>query len=341
MNVKKISLHRLTEGVVRRRRSLLNLLAAPLVAWGAAYAPASLAQEFPAKQMRIVVPFPAGALTDALARMVADRLRARFGQIVLVENRAGAGGNVGAEHVWRSEPDGYTLLFSAPPPLVINKSLYKSINFDPDTFAPVATLAAGPLALIVNPKLPVNSLQQLIDYARANPDKVNFASAGAGTTPHLAGEFLKSAANIRLTHIPYKGSAPALTDLLGGQVNMMFVELPSVLQHITAGNVRVLALGSEKRNSVLPNVPTISEVIPGFYATTWFGIVAPPRTPVAITNRLAGAISEALTQPEVIKRLSDARLDPVGGTPADMGRFMASERERWGGVIRSIGLRAD
>jgi len=328
----------------RSGKSALALLVAPIMAPVVALtlllAPGAQAQEYPNKPIRIVVPFPPGALTDALGRLVADKLRLKFNQTVIVENRAGAGGNVGSEAVARSEPDGYTLLFSAPPPLVINKSLYAKLNYDPDTFVPVTTLAAGPLALIVNPKVQAESLPQLIALAKANPGKLNFASAGNGTTPHLAGELLKTIAGIQMTHVPYKGSALALTDVLGGQVDLMFVELPSVLQHISAGNVRVLALGSDRRNSVLPNVPTMSEALPGFFAATWFGVVAPPRTPPAIASRLAAAITESLSHPDVVQRLRDARLDPMGGTPADMATFLRQERERWGGVIRSSGATA-
>lgn len=319
---------------------LVATIMAPAVALTLLLAPATQAQEYPNKPIRIVVPFPPGALTDALGRLVADKLRLKFNQTVIVENRAGAGGNVGSESVARSEPDGYTLLFSAPPPLVINKSLYTKLSYDPDTFVPVTTLAAGPLALIVNPKVQAENLPQLIALAKANPGKLNFASAGAGTTPHLAGELLKTMAGIQMTHVPYKGSALALTDVLGGQVDLMFVELPSVLQHISAGNVRVLALGSDRRNTALPNVPTMSETLPGFFAATWFGVVAPPRTPPAIASRLAAAITESLSHPDVVQRLRDARLDPMGGTPADMATFLRQERERWGGVIRSSGATA-
>lgn len=295
------------------------------------------ADEYPNKMIKIVVPYPPGGTTDALARILADKLRAKWGQSVVVENRAGAGGNIGAEGVWKSAPDGYTLLFSPPAPLVINKSLYPKLGFDPETFAPVSLVAQAPNVLVTSSKSSLQSVQQLIDRAKNDPNRLNYASQGSGSTSHLTAELFKSMAGVKMVHVPYKGSAPALTDLLGAQVDLMFVELSSVLTHIKAGNLRVLAVGSEKPNELLPKVPTISEVLPGFTSTTWFAMAAPPKTPAPVLNKLSAAIAEALKQPDVAKRLAEMSLEGVGSSPAETAEFMKRETELWGKVLRLSG----
>ncbi len=299
------------------------------------------AQTYPAKLIRIIVPSPAGATTDTLARIIADKLQQKWGQPVIVDDRAGAGGNIGAEEASKAAPDGYTLLFSYPAPLVVNKSLYKTLSYDPDSFVPVSLVATVPLVLAVNPKLQATNVQQLIAFAKTHPNQLNFASQGYGTTGHLAGELFKSMAGVEIVHVPYKGSTPALTDLLGGQVDMMFIELSTVLPQIKAGTLRALAVGSERRNQFLPDVPAMAEVLPGFQASTWFGMVAPPATPPEIVGKLSSAISEAIHEPDSAKRLVAMSADTVGDTPAQMAVFLGQERERWGKIIRATGAKAE
>jgi tripartite-type tricarboxylate transporter receptor subunit TctC len=299
------------------------------------------AQDYPGSPIKIVVPSAPGATTDALARMIADQFQKKWGQPVIVDNRAGAAGNIGAEYAIKANPDGYTLLFSYPAPLVVNKSLYGNLSHDPDGFVPVSLVGTAALVLAVNPKLAANSIQELMALAKASPGRLNYASQGTGTTGHLAAELFNSMAGVKIVHVPYKSSAPAQTDLLSGQVEMMLVELSSVLQHISAGRLRALAVGSEKRNPFLPEVPAMSEVLPGFVALTWFGMVAPPRTPSAIVNRLSTAIIETIQQPDVAKRLHGLTIDAIGSTPEEMALFMRQERERWANVIRSAGVKAN
>lgn len=301
---------------------------------------AAQAPAYPKQPIKLVVPSPPGATTDALARVVADKLQKKWGQPAVVDNLPGAGGNIGAEAAYKANPDGYTLLFSFPSPLVVNKSLYKKLSYDPDRFEPVSLMAIVPLVLAVNPHVAATSAQQLIAFAKANPNRLNYASQGYGTTGHLAGELFKSLAGVQIVHVPYKGSAPALTDLLGGQVQMMFIELSTVLPNIRAGTLRALAVGSEKRSALLPNVPAMSEVLPGFEASTWFGMVAPPKTPMPIINQLSAAMAAIVHDPDVAKRLAAISADAVGDTPAEMAKFLHDERARWGNVIRETGATA-
>ena len=309
-----------------------------LLAAAIAFAGIAQAQDYPAKLIKIIVPYPAGGTTDALARLLAEKIGTKFGHVVIVENRGGAAGNIGAEVVWRAAPDGYTLLFTAPGPPAINKSLYPKLGYDPDTFSPISLTAATPNVLITSPKLTVDSLPQLIAYTKTHPDQVMYASQGNGSTSHLTAELFKSAAGIKMTHVPYRGSGPAIIDLLGGQVDLMFVELSSVLSHIRAGTVRVLAVGSDKRNPLLPNIPTVAEVLPGFASTTWFAMVAPPKTPPAIANKLSTAVAEVLRQPDFANRLKELGLSAIGSTPAEMTQFTRQESESWGRVIRLTGM---
>jgi tripartite-type tricarboxylate transporter receptor subunit TctC len=319
------------------KRIARTLLAAALALCLAAHA-----QDYPSKPVKIIVPTPPGGGPDVLARVVADKLWEKWGQAVIVENRAGAAGNIGMEAASKAAPDGYTLVFTPQPALVINKSLYAKLNHDPDAFEPISVVTAVPMVLVVHPKVAVQTVQQLIAYAKANPDRLNYASGGSGSTPHLAGEFFKSTTGVRIVHVPYKGNAPAVGDLLGGQVDMMMLDLGSVLQHARAGRLRALAVLTEKRNPALPDVPAMSELLPGFVVSPWWGMVAPPKTPAAITEKVSAAVAEVLKQPDVAKRLTEmGNLDAVGSTPAEMARFLKIERERWGSLIRAIGARAD
>jgi len=305
------------------------------------FALAAQAQEYPNKPVRIVAPFPAGGSADVIPRIIGEKLSAKWGQPVIVENRVGAAGNIGAEYVYRADPDGYTLLSSPPPPLIINQNLYRNLAFDPTQFVPVSIMVAIPNVVLVNPKVPANTIRELIAYAKANPDKLNFASQGSGTTSHLTGEMFKAMAGVRITHIPYKGSAPALTDLLAGQVDMMFDNLGVSRQHVLNGKLKMLAVCSEKRVASFPDVPALAEILPGFEAVAWFGIVAPPKTPAAIAEKISAAVAEVLKLPEVQKRLADLSAEPIGNTPAQMAAFMKQDGERWREVIRSTGVKAD
>lgn len=301
----------------------------------------SQAQTYPARPIKIIVPSPGGATTDTLARMIAAKLQEKWGQPVIVDDRGGAGGNIGAEEASNAAADGYTLLLSYPAPLVVNKTLYKKLAYDPDSFVPISLVASVPLVLAVNPKLPEANVQQLVAFAKTHPNQLNYASQGYGTTGHLAGELFKSMAGVEIVHVPYKGSTPALTDLLGGQVQMMFIELSTVLGQIEAGKLRALAVGSAARNQFLPDVPAMAEILPGFQALTWFGMVAPPGTPAEIVGKLSSAVAGAIHEPDVAKRFVDISANAVGDTPAEMAVFLNQERERWGKVIRATGVSAE
>jgi tripartite-type tricarboxylate transporter receptor subunit TctC len=312
----------------------------PLAA-GLALAPPAAAQDFPARPIKIVVPYAAGGGADIMARIVAQKLQDKWGQAVVVENRAGAGGNLGAEAVYAAEPDGHTLLFTAQGPLVVNQSLYGKLAYDPDAFAPVSLVVVAYSVLLAHPKVPASSAQELIAFAKANPDRLNYASQGIGTAAHLTAELFKSMAGVKIVHVPYKGSGPALNDLVAGHVNIMFGELAAAHPYIGSGMLRPLAVSSEKRNPSMPDVPTVSEVLPGFVVTSWWAVVAPPRTPPAIANKLSAAIAETLKQPDVAARLVDMSMVRTGSTPAELASFMQQERERWGNVIRASGARAE
>jgi tripartite-type tricarboxylate transporter receptor subunit TctC len=299
------------------------------------------AQDYPSKPARIVVPNPPGGANDILGRMVADKLRDRLGQPFLVENRAGAAGNVGAEVVFKAPPDGYTLLVTTPAPLVSNKALYKQLAFDPDQFTAVSVVVSSPNVLVLKNGVPANNVRELIAYAKANPDKLNYASQGAGTGAHLTAELMKMSTGIGMVHIPYKGTAPALADMLGGSVDVFFVAIGDALPFLRSGKIKAIAVGSEKRNSLLPDLSPIADTLPGFVSIFWQGMVAPPGTPAAIATRLSTAVAEGMKQADVTKRMTEMSIEVVGSTPAEMARFMSQERERWGKVIRATGAKAD
>jgi tripartite-type tricarboxylate transporter receptor subunit TctC len=300
------------------------------------------AQDWPSKTVRIIVPFPAGGSADLMPRIVAEKLSEKWGQPVIVDNRPGAAGNIGADAVFRAEPDGYTLLSAPPPPLVINKLLYKNLAYDADKFVPISVIGAIPNVLLVHPKTNVGTVQELIALAKANPGKLNYASQGNGTTSHLTAELFKSmAGNLQITHVPYKGTAPALADLLGGQVEMMCDNLGVSLPHVRSGKLKALAVASSKRFPGLPGVPALAESLPGFEAVAWFGIVGPPGTPPAIAQKISAGVAEALRHPDVLKRLSDLSAEPMGLTPAQTADYMKRETERWASVIRTAGVRLD
>jgi len=296
---------------------------------------------YPNRPIKIIVPLPPGATADTLPRIVADKLTLRWGQPVIVENRSGAANNLGAEMVAQAKPDGYTLLATPPGPLVIAQSLYSDLAFEPTAFVPVTVLAAIPNMLVARASLPAANIAELVAYAKANPDKLNYASGGVGTTPHLAAEALQIAAGIRMVHIPYKGLAPALTDLLAGHVDLMFDNIGNIIQHVKAGTIKGLAVASTERLPELPDVPALAETYPGFYSTTWFAIVAPPQTPPEIAVKLSRAIAEIIKMPDVAEEFRRLSCIPVGNSPAEMAVFLKEEAERWHKVIMTAGIKPE
>jgi tripartite-type tricarboxylate transporter receptor subunit TctC len=312
------------------------------LAAGVLAAPCVRAQDYPARTVKIVVPFPAGGTADVMPRIFADWLSRKWGQAVVVEDRAGAGGNIGAEVVAKSDPDGYTLLSAPPPPLVINQNLYPHLDFDPLQFARIVVMARVPNALVVNPdKIAANTVKDFIAYAQANPGKVTDATQGNGTTSHLTSELFQMLAHVKLQNVPYRGSAPALNDLVAGSVDCMFDNLGVSLQLIKAGRLKLIAVASAKRMASLPDVPAIAETLPGFDSAAWYGIVAPHGTPNAVVNKINAAFNEALHDPDVQKRLVDLSAEPVGGSPQAADNYFRQEVERWKNVITSAHVTLD
>jgi tripartite-type tricarboxylate transporter receptor subunit TctC len=296
------------------------------------------AQTFPTKPIQVIVPLAPGGGTDLLARVIADKLRERFGQPVTVENRSGAAGNIGADAVFKAAPDGHTLLFTQPAPLVVNKALYGKLTFEPEQFVPIALVSIQDIMLAVNPKVPASSLPELIAYAKANPGKLNFGSSGAGSAPHLAAELFGSMAGVKMVHVPYKGSGESQAATLAGHVDLTFFAFSTALRHTKAGKLRAIAVGGAKRNPQAPDVPSISEVLAGYSAASWTAFVAPPNTPAPVAQTLAGAISDIVKMPDVQKRLVDAGDEPADMTPAQMAAFLREERQRWSTLIKDLGI---
>ena len=326
--------------VISRRLALAGAcaaLAASLAPTGAA------AQAYPSKPITIIVPFSAGGTTDILARVVGQALTTELGQSVIVDNRAGAGGNIGASLAAKAPADGYTLFMGTVGTHAINAALYKKMPFDPiKDFAPLTRVANVPNLLVANPAQPYKTVQELIAYAKANPGKVNFGSSGSGSSIHLSGELFKSMAKVDMQHVPYKGSAPAVTDLLGNQIGIMFDNMPSAIQHVRSGKLRPLAVTTAKRSPELPNVPTIAESgVPGYEATSWFGLFAPAGTPAPIVAQLNKAIVRVLGQPEVKKKLAEQGAEPVAETPEQFAAFIHQESLKWGKVVKESGATAD
>jgi tripartite-type tricarboxylate transporter receptor subunit TctC len=321
---------------VRRKLALLTLLLA-LVAHG--HTPA-LAGDYPDRPVKIVVPFPAGGTADAIPRIVADWLSRKWSQPVVIENRTGAAGNIGAEQVYHSAPDGYTLLSSAPPPLVINHNLYPKLGYDPTKFEPIIVMAHVPNALIVNPNnIKASSVPELIEYLKGNSDRTICATQGNGTTSHLTSELFQLMAKVKLRHIPYRGSAPALQGLVAGDVDVMFDNLGVSLALVQAGKLKLLAVASSERLPALPNVPTMAETLPGFEAVAWYGIVAPPKTPKNIIDKINADVNEALRQPVLQDRLKKLSAETFGGSVEKTARYMQAEVERWGNVIKAADIK--
>ncbi len=320
---------------VRRKLAVLTLL---LVFSAPGHAPA-LAGDYPDRAVKIVVPFPAGGTADAIPRIVADWLSRKWSQPVVVENRTGAAGNIGAEQVYHSAPDGYTLLSSAPPPLVINHNLYPRLGYDPTKFEPIIVMAQVPNALIVNPNnIKASSVPELIEYLKGNSDKTICATQGNGTTSHLSSELFQLLAKVKLRHIPYRGSAPALQGLVAGDVDVMFDNLGVSLALVQAGKLKLLAVASTERLPALPNVPTIAETLPGFEAVAWYGIVAPPKTPKDIVDKINADVNEALRQPQVQDQLKKLSAAIFGGPVDKASKYMREEVDRWAAVIKSANI---
>ncbi len=315
--------------------------AVSLFAGLALFAGGASAQHFPTRPIRMIVPYAAGGGTDIVARLAAQKLQAKWGTPVVVENRGGAGGNVGAEEVFNAPPDGYTILFTAQGPLVVNQSLYAKLDYDPAKFTPVSLVVIAYNALLAYPQVPAKTLPELITYAKAHPGKLNYASQGIGTAAHLTAELFDAMAAVKMTHVPYRGSGPALTDLVAGHVDLMFSELAPSLPFIRSGQLRALAVSSKERLAVLPNIPTVAETIPGFEVTSWWAVVAPPGTPAPIAEQLSAGLAEVVKLPEVAQKLSELSMVPKGSTPADLSAFIASEAKRWGEVVRTSGARAE
>ena len=289
---------------------------------------------------KIIVPFAAGGTADAIPRLVGDWLSHQWGQPVVIENRAGAAGNIGAEFVYRAEPDGYTLLSTPPPPLVINQNLYPKLGFDPTQFEPVIVMAQVPNALFVNPRnVKASSVPELVEYLRKNPEQLTAATQGNGTTSHLTAELFQVMAKVKLRFIPYRGSAPALQGLLAGDVDLMFDNLGVSLPLVEAGNLKLLAVASVARLPSLPDVPTIAETLPGFEAVAWYAIAAPPKTPKSITDKINADVNEALRQPELQDRLKKLSAQTFGGSVEKTTRYMQQEIERWGHVIKAADIK--
>ena len=301
------------------------------------------AQSYPTKPIRIIVPFPPGGATDILARAVGVELTKTWGQPVLVENRPGAGGNIGTDIVAKATPDGYTLVMGTVGTHAINMSLYPKMPYDTvKDFAPVTLVASVPNLLVVHPSLPVKTVNDLIELAKSKPGQIYFASSGNGTSIHLAGELFKAMANVSMVHVPYKGSAPAVADLLGGQVSLMFDNMPSSLPHAKAGKLRPIGVTSAKRSPALPEVPTIAESgLPGYEASSWFGLLAPAATPREVVNKLSQTIAASLQTPEMKERLSTQGAEPVGNTPEQFATYIQSEISKWAKVVRISGAKPD
>ena len=317
-----------------------SVTALVLLALTAAIPGSARAESYPDRAVKIIVPFPAGGTADAIPRLVADWLSRRWAQPVIIENRTGAAGNIGAEFAYRSAPDGYTLLASPPPPLVINQNLYPQLGYDPARFEPIVVMAHVPNALIVNPNsVRASSVAELVEYLQENPEKVTAATQGNGTTSHLTSELFQLMAKVKLRHIPYRGSAPALQGLLAGDVDLMFDNLGVSLPLVEAGKLKLLAVASAKRLPSLPNVPTIAEILPGFEAVAWYAIVAPPKTPGSIVNKINADVNEALRQPELQDRLRKLSAEIFGGSPERALKHMQEETERWRNVIRAADVR--
>jgi len=321
------------------RYSVWLALAAVLLAMSPAVGQQHEAADYPNRPVKIVVSVPAGGGVDTVARIFAAGLQQRLGQPFVIENRGGGGGNIGAETVYAADPDGYTLLASQPAPITSNIALYKKLNFDPAALESVAVMSKFPNVLLVRQDFPAKSVQQFMAYAKANPGKLTFASQGPGTTSHLTAELFMKLTGTKMVHVPYRGTGPALNDLIAGHVDFIFMELASAYKLHEGGKARILAVATDRRLDLLPDLPTFIEVgVPGFVSDTWNAISAPPKTPAPIVLKLNRAVNEVIAEPETKARFRALNLTPVGGSPQDMAKFKREETERWTKVIRDAGI---
>jgi tripartite-type tricarboxylate transporter receptor subunit TctC len=306
------------------------------------FAPAAHAQDYPTRAVKIVVPFPPGGTADAMPRLVGDFLSRKWGQAVVIENKAGAAGNIGAELVAKSDPDGYTLLSTPPPPLVVNQNLYPKLSYDATKFVPIVMMARVPTALVANPqKVPQKTLGELIAFAKANPGKLTAANQGNGTTSHLTTEMFQMMAGVKVQNVPYRGSAPALQDLVSGNVEIMFDNLGVSLSLVQGGKLKLIAVATQKRMASLADVPTMAETLPGFESAAWFSIVAPPGTPRAIVAKINADVNDALRQPEILAKLANLSAETMGGSPEAMAAYMKEDIDRWLKVIKAANIKLE
>jgi tripartite-type tricarboxylate transporter receptor subunit TctC len=321
-------------------RTLRDVVAAMALLAGLGHA---AAQDYPNRPITLVVPFPPGGSTTIVARIVADKMSEALGQPIVIDNRGGAGGTVGSRAVSKSAPDGYTILLGYTGTLAIGPTLYGNVGYDPrKDFEAIGRIGTAPNTLVVHPSLPVHSVAELIAYAKANPGKLNYGSAGIGTVSHVCGEYFATAAGVTLTHIPYKGTGPAITDLLGGHIPIAFAPIPATHENTQAGKLRMLAVTSAVRSTLLPDVPTIAEAaLPGFEAVLRYGLVAPPGTPRAIIEKLNTALNAALASGDVRARLAIDGAEPLPGTPADYAADIDREEAQWSKVVKASGAKAE
>jgi tripartite-type tricarboxylate transporter receptor subunit TctC len=312
------------------------LLAAPAVAQP------DLAAGYPSRNVRVIVTVPAGGGVDSVTRIFADKLQRRLGQPFVIENQGGAGGNVGASTVFGAAPDGYTLMSSQPAPLTTNIALYKKLSFDPAALEPVVIMSRFPNVLLVRKDFPAKTAADFITYAKANPGKLNYGSQGIGTTSHLTTELFMSLTGTKMVHVPYKGTAPALNDLMAGQVDFIFMELSSAVRLHQGGNARILAIATDKRLDSLSDIPTMIEAgVPNFVSDTWNALSAPPKTPAPIVGKLNQAVNDIIGAPDTKKQFEELNLLPAGGSPAEMAKFVKEETRRWTDVIHQAGIQPE
>jgi tripartite-type tricarboxylate transporter receptor subunit TctC len=321
----------------------MRILAAALIALASVLvAQQAFAQTFPTRSVKFIVPFPAGGINDILTRIIAEKLQVKWNQPIVVENKPGAGGNIGADLAYNAEPDGHTLFLTPPGPLAVNQTLYKQLSYKPAEFVPITLVGSVPNIAIVRKELPVNSLKELIEHIRKNPGKVTFGSQGNGATPHLTGMMFQGMIGASLVHVPYRGETLVLNDMLGGHVDLFFGNIAAGLPQYRDGRVKVLAVADTKRAAQLPDVPTTAEAgLPGLVSTGWFAVVGPPKMPPALQAKIAEVIAEVIKMPDVQARFRTASVEPSGNTPAELSAFIKEEAQRWGDVIRKNNIVVD
>lgn len=323
------------------QRTIIKTLKLALVVAGFAAANA-FAQAYPNKPIRLIVPFPPGGGNDVIARIVGQKLGERLGQSVIIDNRGGSNGIIGLQALAQAAPDGYTIGVGAAGPMAVNPSLYEKLSYDPvKDFAPITNMVIFPLMLVTHPSLPAKNVRELIALAKAKPREIFYASPGSGNSGHLAGELFNSLAQVQTTHVPYKGQGPAVTDLLGGQVQMLYSSIPSILPYVQQGRLNGLAVGSAKRLATLPNIPTIAETVPGYEAYSWVGMIAPANTPRDIVTRLNREIVDILKQKDVEEKLNQQGALPVGDSPEQFSSYISAEIRKWGAIVKSANIKVD